>query len=119
MKIRVVLSSAAICLSAASAVSSPARADTSTGIASYYWQGRSTASGERFNPSALTAAHRSLPFGTKVRVTNLRNGKSVVVRINDRGPFLRGRIIDVSRAAASELGFTGHGLTRVQLSVLD
>lgn len=119
MKIRVVLSCAALSLSAVMAASSVAHADTSTGIASYYWQGRSTASGERFNPAAMTAAHRSLPFGTKVRVTNLRNGRSVVVRINDRGPFTRGRIIDVSRAAASELGFTGNGITRVHLAVID
>lgn len=119
MKIRVVLSSAALSLSAALAASNPAAADTSTGVASFYWQGRSTASGERFNPSAMTAAHRSLPFGTKVRVTNLRNGRSVVVRINDRGPFVRGRVIDVSRAAAGELGFTGSGVTRVSLAVID
>lgn len=119
MKIRVVLSCVAMSLSAATAGSATARADTSTGMASYYWQGRSTASGERFNPGAYTAAHRSLPFGTKVRVTNLRNGRSVVVRINDRGPFVRGRVIDVSRAAASELGFTGAGVTRVHLAVLD
>ncbi|QRG05474.1 septal ring lytic transglycosylase RlpA family protein [Xanthobacter dioxanivorans] len=119
MKIRVVLSCVALSVSAAMAASSTARADTSTGIASYYWQGRSTASGERFNPSAMTAAHRSLPFGTKVRVTNLRNGRSIVVRINDRGPFTRGRIIDVSKAAASELGFTGNGITRVHLAVID
>ncbi|WP_029002368.1 septal ring lytic transglycosylase RlpA family protein [Azorhizobium doebereinerae] len=90
-----------------------------TGIASYYWQGRGTASGERFNPNALTAAHRSLPFGTKVRVTNLKNGRTVVVRINDRGPFVRGRIIDVSKAAASELGFHGSGVTKVALSVVN
>lgn len=119
MKTRVVLSCFALSLSAGMAVSNTAKADTSTGIASYYWQGRSTASGERFNPSALTAAHRSLPFGTKVRVTNLRNGRTVVVRINDRGPFVRGRVIDVSRAAASELGFTGSGVTRVALAVMD
>ncbi|MET3352678.1 septal ring lytic transglycosylase RlpA family protein [Xanthobacter autotrophicus] len=119
MKIRVVLSCFALSFSAGMAVSNTAKADTSTGIASYYWQGRSTASGERFNPSAMTAAHRSLPFGTKVRVTNLRNGRTVVVRINDRGPFIRGRVIDVSRAAASELGFTGSGVTRVALAVMD
>lgn len=119
MKIRVVLSCAALSFTAGTAAMNPARADTSTGIASFYWQGRSTASGERFNPGAMTAAHRSLPFGTKVRVTNLRNGRSVVVRINDRGPFVRGRLIDVSRAAASELGFTGSGVTRVSLAVMD
>lgn len=97
----------------------PALADGGqTGTASYYWQGKGTASGERFNANALTAAHRSLPFNTKVKVTNLRNGRSVVVRINDRGPFIRSRIIDVSRAAASELGFTGRGLTQVRIAVL-
>lgn len=101
------------------ALTLPARADTGqTGVASYYWQGSGTASGERFNANALTAAHRTLPFNTKVKVTNLRNGRSVVVRINDRGPFIRGRIIDVSRAAASELGFTGHGITRVSVAVM-
>jgi rare lipoprotein A len=101
------------------ALAFPALADTAqTGIASYYWQGKGTASGERFNPGAMTAAHRSLPFNTKVRVTNLRNGQSVIVRINDRGPFVRGRIIDVSRAAAGQLGFTGHGLTKVSMTVV-
>lgn len=65
------------------------------------------------NPSAMTAAHRSLPFGTRVKVTNSRNGKSVVVRINDRGPFIRGRILDVSKAAAQRLGFVGAGHTAV------
>ena len=65
------------------------------------------------NPAALTAAHRSLPFGTKVKVTNKRNGKAVVVRINDRGPFIKGRVIDVSKAAASQLGFIGAGHTAV------
>jgi len=117
MKNRVVLSCAALSLMAFAP--SPSRADNSTGVASFYWQGQRTASGERFNPTEMTAAHRSLPFGTKVRVTNLRNGKSVVVRINDRGPFIRGRIIDVSRAAASHLGFTSAGLTRVSLVVVD
>lgn len=119
MKFRNLVRSAALALAAASAPMAPAMADTSTGVASYYWQGQSTASGERFNPGALTAAHRSLPFGTKVRVTNLRNGRTVVVRINDRGPFVRGRIIDVSHAAAKQLGFTGNGVTKVSLAVLD
>lgn len=119
MKLRNLVTTAALAFTAASAMTLPAKADTSTGVASYYWQGQSTASGERFNPGDLTAAHRSLPFGTKVRVTNLRNGRSVVVRINDRGPFVRGRIIDVSRAAAKQLGFTGNGVTKVSLAVLD
>jgi rare lipoprotein A len=85
-----------------------------TGIASVYaYSGSKTASGERANPGALTGAHRTLPFGTHVRVTNKRNGQSVVVRINDRGPFTRGRVIDVTPAAARVLGFSG--LTLVTL----
>jgi rare lipoprotein A len=79
-----------------------------SGIASVYaYSGSKTASGERASPGGLTAAHRTLPFGTKVRVTNKRNGQSVVVRINDRGPFVRGRVIDVTPAAARVLGFSG------------
>lgn len=89
-----------------------------SGLASYYWQGQRTASGARFNPSAMTAAHRSLPFGTKVRVTNKRNGRSVVVTINDRGPFIRGRVIDLSRGAAQVIGMTGAGVAPVSLEVL-
>ena len=79
------------------------------GVASVYSteDGKRTASGQPLNPSALTAAHRSLPFGTKVRVSNRKNGQSIVVTINDRGPFVRGRIIDVTPAAARELGFSG------------
>ena len=89
-----------------------------TGIAAIYaYKGGKTASGEAANPGNLTAAHRSLPFGTRVRVTNARNGRSVVVRVNDRGPFGRGRIIDLTPAAARQLGFSG--LTRVDLEVVD
>lgn len=88
-----------------------------SGIASYYWQGQRVASGGRFNPDGLTAAHRTLPFGTRVRVTNLSNGRSVTVTINDRGPFIKGRIIDLSRGAARQIGMTGAGLARVSLSV--
>ena len=87
-------------------------------MASYYRSGKVTASGERFNPKGLTAAHRTLPFGTKVRVTNVRTGKAVVVRINDRGPFTRGRVIDVSRGAAQKLGFVSAGVTAVRLSIV-
>ncbi len=118
MKRSVVLSCAALGLMAGLWGTRPALADIPTGIASFYWQGQRTANGERFNPEAMTAAHRSLPFGTKVRVTNLKNGRTVVVRINDRGPFIRGRVIDVSRAAAHHLGFTKQGLTHVSLSVI-
>jgi rare lipoprotein A len=90
----------------------------SQGIASYYWQPQRVASGGWFNPNGLTAAHRTLPFGTRVRVTHLGNGRSVVVRINDRGPFVRGRIIDLSRAAAGAIGMQGQGLARVRVDVL-
>ena len=93
-----------------------AHALTQCGHASWYAMTSRTASGERANPNAMTAAHRSLPFGTSVQVTNLRNGRSVVVRINDRGPFIRGRIIDVTKAAASKLGFVGAGTARVKIS---
>lgn len=83
-------------------------AKAETGIASIYsYKGGRTASGENSQPGSLTAAHRSLPFGTRVHVTNRRNGKTVTVRINDRGPFVRGRIIDVTPAAAHALGFSG------------
>lgn len=79
-----------------------------SGIASIYgYNGSKTASGERAHPGGLTAAHKTLPFGTQVRVTNKRNGKSVVVRINDRGPFIRGRVIDLTPAGARVLGFSG------------
>jgi len=88
------------------------------GLASFYGSDQQTASGERFNPRALTAAHRTLPFGTKVRVTNVRSGRSVTVRINDRGPFVHGRVIDVSQAAAEELGIVGRGIAKVKLDVV-
>jgi rare lipoprotein A len=97
----------------------PAEAGTQCGKASWYALTSRTASGERMNPSGLSAAHRSLPFGTRVKVENLRNGKSVVVRINDRGPFIRNRVIDLSRGAASELGFVKAGVTNVRVTVLD
>jgi len=86
-----------------------------SGMASYYGSesGSQTASGARFNPSAMTAAHRTLPFGTQVRVTNKRNGKTVVVTINDRGPFIRGRIIDLSTAAAGVIGMKSSGVAPV------
>ena len=93
-----------------------------TGKASYYGQahhGKRTASGERFDQNALTAAHRTLPFGTRVRVTNLNNERSVVLRINDRGPFVRGRIIDVSRAAAVRLDMLRAGVVPVRVETLD
>lgn len=92
-----------------------------SGQASYYadkFQNRKTASGQLYKANLKTAAHRTLPFGTKVRVTNVKNGKSVVVRINDRGPFVRGRIIDLSRSAFSSIGNTRDGLINVRIEVL-
>ncbi len=90
----------------------------SSGIASYYWQPQRVASGGWFNPNAMTAAHKTLPFGTRVLVTNLNNGRSVTVRINDRGPYIQGRVIDLSRAAAKVVGMTGSGIARVNMAVL-
>jgi len=98
-----------------------AKGSVDTGEASWYGyqhQGKRTASGEPFNMNAMTAAHRTLPFDTKVRVTNLENGETAIVRINDRGPFNKGRVIDVSRAAARKLGFEQQGVTRVRIEVL-
>jgi rare lipoprotein A len=95
---------------------------TETGNASYYadkFIGRPTASGEKYNANAYTAAHRKLAFGTKVKVTNVANGKSVVVRINDRGPFVSGRIIDVSKAAAQKLGLIAAGVAKVKIEYVD
>jgi len=89
-----------------------------TGRASWYSLTSRTANGERCDPGALTAAHRSLPFGTKVKVENLKNGKSVVVRINDRGPFVGGRIIDLTKAAAGKLDFVANGIAKVRVTVL-
>jgi rare lipoprotein A len=92
--------------------------DASYGLASYYWQGTETASGEKFNTRELTAAHRTLPFGTRVRVTNLATGRAVTVRINDRGPFVAGRIVDVSQAAAESLGMVDRGVAKIKLDVV-
>ncbi len=98
-----------------STIAMPVAASAQTGIASIY-SGGLTANGETARASGLTAAHRTLPFGTMVRITNQRSGRSVVVRINDRGPFIRGRVIDVTPAAAHVLGFSG--LAPVTLAVI-
>lgn len=95
---------------------------TLEGVASYYadeFHGRQTSNGEIYDMHSLTAAHRTFPFGTKVRVTNLENNLSVVVRVNDRGPFKEGRIIDITLAAAKELDMIKHGTARVKLEVLE
>lgn len=97
----------------------PATGHALKGIASYYTDPQKTATGEAYDPSAMTAAHRTLPFGTRVRVTDVSNQNAVVVRINDRGPFLPGRVIDLSLAAARVLGMHGKGLTVVRVEVVD
>ncbi|MHB2267249.1 septal ring lytic transglycosylase RlpA family protein [Aliihoeflea sp. PC F10.4] len=90
-------------------------ANAQCGSASWYALTSKTASGERMNPEGMTAAHRSLPFGSKIKVVNQRNGWEVVVRINDRGPFTKGRVLDLSRAAANKLGFINAGHTKICL----
>ena len=90
----------------------------SHGLASFYTEGTKTANGERFDTHELTAAHRTLPFGTQLRVTNVATGRSVTVRINDRGPFIPGRIVDVSHAAAETLGMVRGGIAKVNLDVV-
>ena len=97
------------------------RGNAQSGMASYYhdrFHGRRTASGAAYNKNALSAAHRTLPLGSQVRVTDSHSGRSVVVQINDRGPYARGRVIDLSRAAASEIGLVGKGVAKVNLEVL-
>jgi rare lipoprotein A len=91
-------------------------ASAQCGRASWYALTSKTASGERMNPSAMTAAHRTLPLGSKVRVTNQNNGRSVIVRINDRGPFVKGRVLDLSKGAAQQLGFVSSGQTAICLT---
>jgi rare lipoprotein A len=96
-----------------------ASATNAYGLASFYAHGSRTANGEKFDPGQLTAAHRTLPFGTRLKVTDLSTGRSVTVRVNDRGPFIPGRIVDVSHSAAESLGMTGRGLAKVKLDVVD
>lgn len=103
-------------------LSSAGVGSTQTGIASFYadkYQSRQTANGERFDQQASTAAHKSLPFNTRVRVTNVENGKSTIVRINDRGPFVAGRIIDLSRSAFDQIADANNGLVRVEIEVIE
>lgn len=102
-------------------MASPEPTKLIVGLASWYGQrhqGRPTASGEAYDMNQLTAAHRTIPFGTRLRVTNVENGRSVVVRVNDRGPHVPGRILDLSLRAATELGMLGEGVARVEVVVL-
>jgi rare lipoprotein A len=97
----------------------PADAEfASLGLASFYSEGQQTANGEQFDPNAMTAAHRTLPFGTRLRVTSLATGRSVMVRVNDRGPYVSGRVVDVSYSAAESLGIVGRGVAKVKLDVV-
>jgi rare lipoprotein A len=110
-----------LALVATAVLAAPAWAVNQRGVASWYgprFHGRRAASGEVFNEHELTAAHRTLPFGTVVRVTNLENGRSVVVRINDRGPYVKGTILDLSHAAAQRLDIIRQGRARIALSIL-
>jgi rare lipoprotein A len=91
---------------------------TASGVASFYTEGTQTASGERFDPRALTAAHPTLPFGTRLRVTDVATGRSVIVRVNDRGPHVPGRIVDVSYSAAQMLGIVRRGTANVTIQVV-
>jgi rare lipoprotein A len=90
----------------------------SNGVASFYTEGTRTASGEKFDPHELTAAHPTLPFGTRLRVTNVATGRAVTVRVNDRGPYVAGRVVDVSQSAADALGMVGAGIAKVRLDVV-
>jgi rare lipoprotein A len=94
------------------------RKGASYALASFYGEDSETASGEKFNPNELTAAHPTLPFGTRLRVTNVVNGRSVIVRVNDRGPFVRGRAVDVSSSAAERIGMIDQGVAKVKLDVI-
>ena len=91
----------------------------SHGVASFYTEGTKTASGEKFNTMEMTAAHPTLPFGTRLRVTDVGSGKSVTVRVNDRGPYIQGRVVDVSYSAANALGMVGKGVANVKLDVVE
>jgi rare lipoprotein A len=101
------------------AISFSAAHASTTGWCSFYKSGRLTANGEHFKPMGLTAAHRRLAFGTKLQVTNLRNGKTVLVRVNDRGPFIRGRILDLSLGAAKVIGLNNSGIAKISYIVVN
>jgi rare lipoprotein A len=112
------LAAAALAACAQPSVVTTGAQGESHGLASFYRNQTRTASGERASPGELTAAHRTLPFGTRVRVTDVDTGRSVTVRVNDRGPFAAGRVVDISHSAAETLGITERGLARVKLDVV-
>lgn len=114
-----ILLALALALTVSPAFASSKVSSKHSGRASWYECCKRTASGERFNPDGLTAAHRTLPFGSKVLVENVVNGKSVVVRINDRGPFVKSRLIDLSRGAARRIGLIGTGVGSVRIQVIE
>lgn len=116
--IRAAVTAATLAFCLHSFLASAGAATAQQGLASYYRHGKRTASGEPFNPAAFTAAHRHLPFGTRVRVTDVKSGRSVVVRINDRGPFHRARIIDLSLGAARAIGLHRSGVAKVRIEIL-
>jgi peptidoglycan lytic transglycosylase len=113
-----VLAAAALAACAQPSVVTTGAQGESHGLASFYRNQTRTASGERASPGELTAAHRTLPFGTRVRITDVDTGRSVTVRVNDRGPFVAGRVVDISHSAAETLGITERGLARVKLDVV-
>ena len=119
MKAFVIAAAACAAFTAPVAIDGAAHAQSWTGKASFYSHGSRTASGARFNPGALTAAHRTLPFGSRLRVTNLANHRSVLVTVNDRGPFTGGRILDLSAGAASVIGMRQSGVAQVRIERLE
>ena len=104
--------------SVTSATKKPAERPSSYGVASFYKDDTETASGEKFDQNELTAAHRTLPFGTRLRVTNVETGQSVIVRVSDRGPFIQGRNVDLSYSAAETIGMVERGITKVKFEVV-
>jgi rare lipoprotein A len=117
MKSMHLISAASLAMAALAQTPSSTQGNEMIGVCSYYARmhnGHITAGGEKFDSNAMTAAHRQLPMGTKLKVTNLANGKSVVVKVNDRGPFVKGRLLSVTRRAAEELGFIKQGVTKVK-----
>jgi rare lipoprotein A len=117
MKSMHLISAASLAMAALAQTPSSTQGNEMIGVCSYYARmhhGHITAGGEKFDSNAMTAAHRQLPMGTKLKVTNLANGKSVVVKVNDRGPFVKGRLLSVTRRAAEELGFIKQGVAKVK-----